>query len=148
MQFVYFADQEKSSHLKWVIDITIGYPNRKALDLMQIILGVRPPCKTVLHYRKYPIAEVPTDDEGLLKWMYARYVEKEEMLSQYHSNGKFPIKNESDIMKTNGHVIEHAKEVTISKCYLILLHIVYAAILWFHYKWISVLYRYTIGMVW
>ena len=131
-----------------MIDITIGYPNRKALDLLQIILGIRPPCKTVLHYRKYPIGDVPRDDEGMLKWMYARYVEKEEMLSQFHTTGRYPVKSESEISNSNGEVVEKERKVELNNAYLAFLHIVFATLLWFHHKWISFIYSYTFGLVW
>ena len=44
--------------LKWIIDLTIAYPNGKPIDVLTILSGIAPPCSTVFHYRRYPIAEV------------------------------------------------------------------------------------------
>ena len=46
------------SQLKWIIDLTIAYPNGKPLDIMTIFCGIAPSCNTVFHYRCYPILEV------------------------------------------------------------------------------------------
>lgn len=98
--------------LKWIIDLTIAYPNGNPLDIMTIFFASAPPCNVVFHYRCYPISEVrypvflhiviqsiprdifyfqiPTDNELLKQWVYDRYIEKESMLATYYSTGRFP----------------------------------------------------------
>lgn len=44
--------------IRWILDITIAYPNGKPIDLPTIITGLRPPCETVLFYRIYPTSVV------------------------------------------------------------------------------------------
>ena len=44
--------------IRWILDITIAYPDKKPLDLLTIITGSRPPCETVLFYRLYPTSVV------------------------------------------------------------------------------------------
>lgn len=78
------------NHLSWILDITIAYPEGKPLDLPTIILGYRPPCKTILFYRLYPCTEVPSDHEEMTHWLYARFEEKERMLDMFYRTGEIP----------------------------------------------------------
>ena len=78
------------SPLKWIIDITIGYPDHHVLDRMTLVTGLHPPQQTVLHYRVFPVSEVPTDTEGLIKWMNDRYQEKDQLLNEFYRTGHFP----------------------------------------------------------
>lgn len=81
---------EVDASLKWIIDLTIAYPNGNPLDIMTIFFASAPPCSVVFHYRCYPISEIPTDNELLKQWVYDRYIEKESMLATYYSTGRFP----------------------------------------------------------
>ena len=82
--------------LKWLVDITIGYPERP-LDMQTIIGSYRKPCNTILYYRKYDIRDVPADEtEQLTQWLYDRFVEKEKMLDYFYANGTFPVVPEHD----------------------------------------------------
>jgi hypothetical protein len=55
-----FLDVEKAhpSSLKYIIDMTIAYPNGEPLDLGVIVTGLRKPCNTHFHYKIYPIGTV------------------------------------------------------------------------------------------
>ncbi|XP_076100325.1 acyl-CoA:lysophosphatidylglycerol acyltransferase 1-like [Mytilus galloprovincialis] len=72
--------------LKWVIDITIGYPDRDSLSFPGMMAGIYSPRQINVHYRAYPITEVPHDSNHLQTWLYDRYIEKEEFLEQYYNN--------------------------------------------------------------
>ena len=74
-----------------MVDLTIGYPDRKQMDMQTIIGGWRKSCETVIYYRKYKIEDVPNDTEGLTSWMYSRFEEKEHMLETFYSTGAFPV---------------------------------------------------------
>lgn len=76
--------------INWVLDVTIAYPEGKPLDLPTIITGWREPCKTYLFYRLYNMADVPREQEGLTKWLFDRWAEKEEMLKHFYEIGSFP----------------------------------------------------------
>lgn len=78
--------------IKWVIDITIGYPDMgKPLDLFAISGGFRKQCVVHMHYRRFPIAQVPVhDSEALTKWLYDRWAEKEDLLDIFYRTGRFP----------------------------------------------------------
>lgn len=61
---------ESEAKLEYVIDITIAYPDGgKALEIPDILHGIRPPCDTHLYYRIYPIAEVI--EKRFVNYVYA-----------------------------------------------------------------------------
>lgn len=76
--------------LEYILDITIGYPNGKPLDLPNIVHGLRNPCQTYLFYRLYRSSEVPRDSESLTQWLYDRFIEKEKLLEEFYRTGRFP----------------------------------------------------------
>jgi lysophosphatidylglycerol acyltransferase 1 len=53
--------------IRWILDITIAYPQGKPIDLPTIITGSRPPCDTVLFYRIYPTSMVSYSKLSLMK---------------------------------------------------------------------------------
>lgn len=81
--------QKDRSKISWVLDITIGYPNGKPIDLLTIITGSRPPCETVLFYRVFPSYIVPREPELLSQWLYEIWVEKEVLLQDFYEFGSF-----------------------------------------------------------
>ena len=46
------------ANLKWIVDLTIAYPNGEPLDIVTIFCASRPPCNVVFHYKCYSISEV------------------------------------------------------------------------------------------
>ena len=91
----FVPDHIQTPKLKWLIDTTIAYPAGRPLDLFCILFGHREPCQTVVHHRKYPVADIPRDTEGLTQWLYDRYTEKEKLLGEYYATGEFPISSTS-----------------------------------------------------
>lgn len=92
--FFYIESQSNQKTLKWIIDMTIGYPGATPYNTHGMFVGYWPPRKVQIHYRVYPIGDVPTDREGLTKWMYQRYQEKEGFLHEFYTKSK-PL-DESD----------------------------------------------------
>jgi len=76
--------------LSKLVDVTIAYPDGKPLNLFSIATGWDPPCVTHVHYRVFDVAELPADPEGLKKWMYNLYYEKEDLLANFYADGFFP----------------------------------------------------------
>ncbi|XP_077989709.1 acyl-CoA:lysophosphatidylglycerol acyltransferase 1-like [Glandiceps talaboti] len=112
--------------LKWVIDITIGYPGHpevKPMNVQSWILGYRQPCCSSVHYRYFPIHEVPEDPDELLKWMYQRFVEKEELLSHFYSTGEFPTP------ATNCKVTKKPKKVELSAWWFLTINASYIVLM-------------------
>ncbi|TKS76226.1 Acyl-CoA:lysophosphatidylglycerol acyltransferase 1 [Collichthys lucidus] len=83
----------KRKGLQWVIDVTIAYPKARPMDIQTWIFGYRPPTVTHVHYRMYPIKEVPMEAEALTDWLYQRFVEKEELLAHFYDTGSFPLED-------------------------------------------------------
>ncbi|GCB69085.1 hypothetical protein scyTo_0012360, partial [Scyliorhinus torazame] len=38
----------------------------------------------------YPIKDVPMESEALTRWLYQRFVEKDELLAHFYETGAFP----------------------------------------------------------
>lgn len=83
------AEISSRKTLKYVLDITIAYPDGTPLDLGDIVTGIRRACQTHLLYRLYRCSEVPRDEAELTKWINDRFIEKEELLSSYYNTGSF-----------------------------------------------------------
>lgn len=69
-KFIKFSDNksdhsvsvEPEANIEYIIDITIAYPDGgHALEIPDILTGIRPACDTHLYYRIYPINEVRVD---------------------------------------------------------------------------------------
>ncbi|KAK6297193.1 hypothetical protein J4Q44_G00317760 [Coregonus suidteri] len=80
----------KPKGLQWVVDVTIAYSKARPMDIQTWIFGYRPPTVTHVHYRVYPIKEVPVETKPLTDWLYQRFVEKEDLLAHFYQTGAFP----------------------------------------------------------
>lgn len=111
-----FAESTSTTtNLDYILDITIGYPNGKPLDLPNIVTGMRDAFDTHFLYRLFPTSQVyktnaitpyigsshsnhslvahtqiPKDEEGLTKWLFDRWSEKEQLLAEFYRTGAFP----------------------------------------------------------
>ena len=81
--------------VKWVIDMTLAYPDGEGLDMPGMMVGWHKPRDMRVHWRAYPVSDLPSDIEGRTKWLYDRYVEKEHHLEQFYSKGQ--DFNDSDV---------------------------------------------------
>ncbi|XP_067681754.1 acyl-CoA:lysophosphatidylglycerol acyltransferase 1-like isoform X1 [Haliotis asinina] len=75
------------SLLQWIIDVTIVYPKDNPLTLVNIGAGSWSACDVLLHFRAYPVSDVPRDEEGMKQWLFKRFAEKEIMIEEYYSHG-------------------------------------------------------------
>lgn len=70
--------------IKWVLDVTIAYPNAHALSLATLVFGNREQCNIAVNYRMFPVEEVPYRSETDLRdWMYKLYEEKDKLLGLF-----------------------------------------------------------------
>uniref|UniRef100_T1JKV3 Enolase-phosphatase E1 n=1 Tax=Strigamia maritima TaxID=126957 RepID=T1JKV3_STRMM len=123
---------KKGEPIKWIIDITIGYSDKDPLGLPTICTGKRPPCKTVLHFRRYPIEELPRELNAMTTWLYDRWIEKEHMLNEYYETGKFP-----EIPSRHSKLLTTPRLVVLDNTWLVLLHFFFIASTAFHYYLIT-----------
>lgn len=105
--------ESKSKGLQWVIDTTIAYPNAEPIDIQTWILGYRRPTVTHVHYRIFPIKDVPAEPEALTDWLYQRFIEKEDLLSHFYKTGAFP--------PLQGQAKAISREMTLSNLWLIVI---------------------------
>nr|XP_022332436.1 acyl-CoA:lysophosphatidylglycerol acyltransferase 1-like isoform X3 [Crassostrea virginica] len=118
--------------LKWVIDMTVGYPGANPYNSHGMFVGYWPPHQIEIHYRVYPIDEVPQDKEGLTKWMYERYQEKEVLLQEFYTKSK-PLDESDDKKRYMTRVKRHDLEVDVIVAILYhLLHLCSFILFWYY----------------
>ncbi|XP_003357646.2 acyl-CoA:lysophosphatidylglycerol acyltransferase 1 [Sus scrofa] len=103
----------KSEGLQWIIDTTIAYPKAEPIDIQTWILGYRKPAVTHVHYRIFPIKDVPLETDDLSNWLYQRFIEKEDLLSHFYETGAFP--------PAKGHKEAISRAMTLSNTWIFLI---------------------------
>ncbi|XP_014242741.1 acyl-CoA:lysophosphatidylglycerol acyltransferase 1-like [Cimex lectularius] len=83
--------RQSKDTLRWVLDITIAYPEGKPLDLPTIVTGSRKPCQTFLFYRLFPSVELPKKQEEVTQWLFTRWEEKDKILEEFYKTGEVPV---------------------------------------------------------
>ncbi|NP_001128301.1 acyl-CoA:lysophosphatidylglycerol acyltransferase 1 isoform 1 [Mus musculus] len=116
----------KSRGLQWIIDTTIAYPKAEPIDIQTWILGYRKPTVTHVHYRIFPIGDVPLETEDLTSWLYQRFIEKEDLLSHFYKTGAFP--------PPQGQKEAVCREMTLSNMWIFLIQsfAFLSGYLWYH----------------
>lgn len=106
--------------LKWVIDITIGYPERDPLSFPGMMAGIYSPRHIHVHYRAYPINSIPQDN--LQPWLYDRFTEKEKLLEHFYTSN-----SSMDIVDEGRRCLPRVKEhlVTVDIVELVFIHCFY-----------------------
>lgn len=122
-----------SDCLEYILDITIGYPNGKPLDLPNIVHGFRNPCQTYLFYRLYRSSEVPRDSESLTQWLYDRFFEKEKLLEEFYRTGTFPCGSSATLPTV----------VQQDLLRFLLIHLFFVTSTYVHYQLILMLINYS-----
>lgn len=73
-------------HVRAVYDVTLGY-ERGVPTLWQFMKGYAR--RAHLHVRRWPIEQLPRDDEALASWLLARFEEKDALLEGFYARGGF-----------------------------------------------------------
>ena len=83
--------------------MTIAYRNNEGAppDMLGMCLGYREKQDMYVHYRAYPLSGIPRDTEGMLKWVYDRYEEKEEILDYFNTHGQFPASSVGGVLPSH-----------------------------------------------
>ncbi len=121
---MFSAGTYSNRRLKWVVDMTIGYPENKTFNLQTAMMGTRKPFVITVHYRKFPIEDVPLETDALTRWVYKRFEEKEEMLSFFYEHGRFPAWDEKTMKVDLTETLE-PRPVMLSSAKMILLNVFY-----------------------
>ena len=115
------ADRHKK--VKYILDITIGYPDNIPLGMHNVMFNTLPPRTIKLLYRVYPIDDVPTDSTELLQWMNTMWAEKDEYLETFYKTGRFraaPVEKPRQLMFSYGLFIAVHFFYIVSCCVLTL----------------------------
>lgn len=76
------------THVTAVYDLTLGYEHG-APTLWQYAKGAAP--RAHLHVRRFPIEELPNDEEELAAWLLGRFEEKDRLLAAFHERKAFVV---------------------------------------------------------
>ncbi len=82
----------------------------------------------MLHYRKFPITDLPRETDALTKWMNDRFVEKEQMLEIFYKTGQFP-KWDEQTRSVHGDILLDPTPVYFSAKTVLLANVLYAGVL-------------------
>ena len=80
-------DQKKK---KQIVDLTIACPEARALGITELTLNTLQPRCFKVFCRVYPLEGVPTQDDALRHWLYARWQEKDDLLAEFYRTDTFP----------------------------------------------------------
>jgi len=86
--------QMLGTHVDALYDFTLGYANSPPPTPLRAMLGLSPK-EVHLHIRRYPIAELPRDDEKLKQWIFQCWKEKDELLDHFKKHQCFPPAQDS-----------------------------------------------------
>jgi len=75
-------------HIDAVYDITVGYP-RGIPDKRTSLLKGKFPHEIHFNLRRYPIQDIPENEEELSEWLLKIWAEKEKTLEQFYKDGHF-----------------------------------------------------------
>ena len=93
-----------SKKLNNIVDVTIGYPDGKAIDFCDIMFGRRKCCTINVHYRIFDLYDISAKDENQFKdWMYNLYYEKDKLLEEFYTTGKFTNKDSTSEVNESVH---------------------------------------------
>ncbi|KAJ2674855.1 hypothetical protein IWW42_001357 [Coemansia sp. RSA 1085] len=103
--------------IQYLYDFTIAYEGLKAGDIPEDEYGLVSmygkcvyPREIHIHIKKYPVADIPDDEEGFSKWMHNVFVEKDKRMAKYYELGHFPRDStEDDSIPQGSPVMQVAK---------------------------------------
>jgi len=73
-----------------VYDFTIVYNDGKVYQPSLVPVLVRKGMVINVHVRRFPIKEIPVEEEALGDWLMERWKEKDELIEYLLKNGEFP----------------------------------------------------------
>ncbi|KAI8339620.1 acyltransferase-domain-containing protein [Chlamydoabsidia padenii] len=88
--FTTCVNEFRHSHIKYIYDFTIAYLHHsktaefnEAPDMIRVhVEDLSPEYEFHVNVKRYAINDLPTDDEGVARWLRQRYVEKDLFLAQ------------------------------------------------------------------
>lgn len=107
---MFFCLQQLRGTVDWVYDCTIAYEGvplggyaQDYFTLRSTYLQGRPPKSVHLYWRRYAVSEIPLDDQKAFElWIEKRWREKDDLLEQYKTTGRFPAAHEDNSKESKG----------------------------------------------
>ena len=87
--FACSAAGEERKRKKYIIDFTIAYPEAKALGVTELCLNTFTPRCFKVFCRVHPLEGVPTQGDATRKWLYDRWQEKEQLLTEFYGTDTY-----------------------------------------------------------
>jgi hypothetical protein len=85
--------QGLGDHFNAVYDFTIAYQG-KVPSLWDVTLGRVSP--VYIHVRRFERRELPSDEQGLTKWVIQLFLEKDNLIKTFHETGTFKINHPNE----------------------------------------------------
>ncbi|GJJ76380.1 hypothetical protein EMPS_08739 [Entomortierella parvispora] len=102
--------------VEYLYDATVGYSGihygevpQELYPLPGLYLNKAQPKEINMHLRRFALKEIPETEPEFVEWVRARWQEKDELMEEFYTKGKFPSEltldsdaEEEEIEKTNG----------------------------------------------
>lgn len=105
--------------------MTIGYPKDSGLSLLTAVTGTVKPFVITIHYRKFPIEDLPLEEEALKNYLYQRFQEKDKLLEFFYEHGVFP-KWDADACKVDTSRQLEPRDVVLSRKKVAFVYVFYS----------------------
>ncbi|KAI6187031.1 PlsC domain-containing protein [Aphelenchoides besseyi] len=79
------SEMRKKNYIRYVYDVTVAYPAEIVQNETDMILKGRLSRNVHYHIRKYEIDDLPSDEDGLGRWLLTVWAEKEKRLEQFYA---------------------------------------------------------------
>lgn len=83
--------ESTSSVIRAIYDVTIAYEEPVRPGFLSIFVGTRPK-RVHLHVRRWSLAQVPSDEEARVKWLYQVWRDKDALLDHFKQHKRFPAR--------------------------------------------------------
>ncbi|KAG9323843.1 hypothetical protein KVV02_007853 [Mortierella alpina] len=83
--------------VEYLYDATVGYSNVEYGEIPQelyplpgLYVNKAQPKEINMHLRRFAIKDIPTSEPEFVEWVRARWLEKDELLEEFYTKGRFP----------------------------------------------------------
>ncbi|KAF9290242.1 hypothetical protein BGZ68_007590 [Mortierella alpina] len=83
--------------VEYLYDATVGYSNVEYGEIPQelyplpgLYINKAQPKEINMHLRRFAIKDIPTSEPEFVEWVRARWVEKDELMEEFYTKGRFP----------------------------------------------------------
>ncbi|RHZ70593.1 hypothetical protein Glove_269g38 [Diversispora epigaea] len=94
---LHFCTKALRKSVDYIYDFTIGFEGISAGEfpediytLRGIYLSGKYPRNVHIHIRKFLISEIPEEEEKFTEWLRQRWMEKDALMAEFYTKGKFP----------------------------------------------------------